>query len=86
MNLVQTHPDFNVVSVEEEIETSSMVEMQVPDDNLLDIFHLVSRSFNGSIELMGRFVSNSREDVGDLRSPDLGKRTKLVSISPSNGL
>jgi len=41
----------------------------MPDDNLLDILDRVSSRLNLSIELMLWLISDSGEDVGQLRAP-----------------
>lgn len=70
--LLVVHPDLNVFAVQELVQPTGVVEMQVSDDDLLDILHLVAGSFDGSSELVLRLISDSREDVTDHRSPYFG--------------
>jgi hypothetical protein len=41
-------PDLDIFSVQELVQSTSVIEMQVPNDDLLHIFQLVSRCLNGS--------------------------------------
>lgn len=46
-----------------------MIQMQMSNDDLLDVLELMASSLNCSIQFVTRLVFDSREDVGDLRSP-----------------
>jgi len=62
------NPDLHVFPVEEHIEPSGMIKMQMPDYDLLDVLDLVTRGFDRRVELVLRLISDAREDIGDLRS------------------
>ncbi|KAI7180497.1 Metallo-hydrolase/oxidoreductase [Hortaea werneckii] len=64
------NPDLDILAIKEEVETSSMVQVKMTDDNRLYILKLVASSLDRCIQLMVRFVTHSREDVCHLRSPD----------------
>jgi hypothetical protein len=55
-----------------------MIEVQVANDNLLDIFYSVSCGFDRSVELVLWLVANPCEDVRELWSP-LGSISKLCN-------
>lgn len=65
------YPDLDIRSVEEQVQPTGVVDMQVTDDDLLDVFDLVACRLDRGIELVLRIVLDSAEDVGDLRSPYL---------------
>jgi hypothetical protein len=49
-------PYFDILVVKELIKASCMVEVQMPNDNLLDILNPVASGFHGSAKLMLRLV------------------------------
>lgn len=69
-----TNPDFDILSVEEEIQAAGMVEMQVTDDDLLNVLHFVPGGLDGGVQLVSGLVPNSGEDVGQLGTPDLARQ------------
>jgi len=70
--LAVVHPDLDVLAVEELVQPAGMVEVQMTNDDLLDVFELVARRFDGRFQLVLRFVAYAREDVGNLGAPDGG--------------
>src|SRR5689334_9240438 len=65
-------PDLDVLSVQEHIQPASMIEMEMSNDDLLDVFEFVSCSFDRGLELMLRLIPDAGEDVGDDGAPDFG--------------
>lgn len=72
LQLTVMHPDLNIWPVHELIQTSRVIEMQVSNNNLLNIFNLIACCFDLGTQLVMRFVSDTCEDVGELGAPDFG--------------
>ena len=66
------HPNLNILPIKEQIQPARMIQMQMPDNNLLDILNSIPRSLNLRIKLMLRLVPHPREHIRQLRSPDGG--------------
>lgn len=66
------HPNLNVLAVEEQIQPPGVIQMQMPDDDLLDILDPISRRLNLRIKLVLRFVPHTTEHICELRAPDGG--------------
>lgn len=65
------NPDLDILAIEEEVETSRVIQVKMPYDNRLDVLKLVASSLDRRIQLMVRFITHPREDVCHLRSPNL---------------
>ena len=63
------HPDLDIRAMQKLIQSARMVQMQMPNDNLLDIVQLMSGRLNGGAQLMSRLVLHASEDIGDHRAP-----------------
>lgn len=57
-------PDLYIWSMKELIETASMVDVQMADDDLLHILDFMTRLRDRRFQPMLGFVADSREDVG----------------------
>ena len=66
------HPNLNVLAVEEQIQPPGVIQMQMPDDDLLDILNPIPRRLDLRIKLVLRFVPHTTEHVCELRAPDGG--------------
>lgn len=64
------HPDLHVRPIQKLIQPARVVEMQVPDDDLLDILDLIASRFDRGAELVARLVADPCEDVRERRPPD----------------
>lgn len=52
-------------------EAASVVEMEMTDDDLFDVFDVVAGLGDGWFEFVLRFVAGSRKDVVQRGAPDL---------------
>ena len=66
------HPDLDIFPIEEQIQATGMIQMQMPNNDLLNILNLIPRRLNGSIQLVLRLIPHPRKHIRDLRAPDLG--------------
>lgn len=66
------YPDLDVWPIKELVQSTRMIQVQMPDDDLLDILYLISCCLNLSPQLMAWLVTNSGEDIGEGGSPDFG--------------
>ena len=66
------HPNLNILAIKEQIQPPGVIQMQMPDDDLLHIFDFIPRSLNLRIELVLRLVPHTTEDIRELRAPDGG--------------
>lgn len=57
------HPDLGVGRVQKLIQPARMVQMQMPDDDLLDVLDAVPGRRHRRPKLMARLVPHAREDV-----------------------
>lgn len=64
------HPDLHIRPIQKFIQPTRMIEMQMPDDDLLDILHLVPRRLHLRTQLMARFIPHPRKDIGEGGTPD----------------
>jgi hypothetical protein len=62
-------PDFHIFFVEEEVESTRVVEMQVADDDFFDVFHFVASGLDRGVEFVLGLVTDAGEDVDELGSP-----------------
>lgn len=79
----KAHPDFNVLPVQEKIKATSMIKMQMSNNDLLNIFYFIPGRLNGSIQLVLRVVLHSGENIRELRAPYLEFQAVLASVSAS---
>jgi len=63
------HPDLHVFAVEEFVQAACVVEVEVSDNDLVDVFEFVARCFDGGFQFVLRLVAYAAEDVADLRAP-----------------
>ena len=63
------HPDLDILPVQELVQAACMVKMQMPNDDLLDVFELVPCSLYRILELMFRLIPDSGEDICNNRTP-----------------
>lgn len=66
------HPNLNILPIKEQIQSPRMVQMQMPDNNLLHILNPVPRSLDLRVKLMLRLIPHPAENICELRSPDGG--------------
>ena len=66
------HPNLHVLAIKEQIQPPRVIQMQMPNNTLLDILDPVPRSLDLRIQLMLGLVAHAREHVRELRAPDGG--------------
>lgn len=64
------HPDGDV-SLAEVLESSGVVQVQMTDDDAFDVFDIVARLSDGSLQFMIGLISGPGEDVIERSSPYL---------------
>lgn len=62
-------PDLDILAIEEHVQAAGMIQVQVSQDDLLDVFQLVTRGLDRRLQLMLRLISDACEDVRDRRPP-----------------
>lgn len=63
-------PDFGIRGIQELIQPTSMVEVKMPNDDLLDILDAIPGGLNSCTELMVRLVVHTGEDIRCSWTPD----------------
>jgi len=79
-------PNLNIRTVKEHVQSARMVEMQVANDNLFDVFKLITRSLDGGLQFMLRLILYTCEDVRDCRTPYLRIVFSAASLPKNESL
>lgn len=64
------NPDFGIRGVQELVQATSMVEMKMSNDDLLDILDTITGGLNGRTEFMVRLIVHTGEDIRCSWTPD----------------
>jgi hypothetical protein len=65
-------PDLDISPIHELIQTACMIQMQMPDNDLLDILNLIPSRLNRGPQLMSGLILDSGKHIRQRRPPHLG--------------
>ena len=64
------NPNLGVCGVQELVQPTGMVEVKMPNNDLLDILDAISGGLNGRTEFVMRLVVHAGKDIRCSRTPD----------------
>ena len=64
------NPDFSIRGIQELVQPTSMVEVKMSDDDLLDILDAISGGLNSRTKFVVRLVVHASEDIRCSWTPD----------------
>lgn len=87
LELALVHPDRDV-GLAEVLQSTSVIEMEMADNNVLDVLDVISRLGDRCLQLVFGLILGPRKDVVNRSSPDLYGRLKRPSLraNVSDGL